>query len=160
MALERLSASLWEERVALERMLFKLEEEHLVLASGMHHWLPSATAEVEEAMRELSDVENGRIQASYEAALELGLPKDATLREISDAADEKWSGVFADHRSMMQGILARIGHLVKRNKELLARGIAATADALTILGAAPTSYDTSGHQTQIRNAALMIDARA
>jgi hypothetical protein len=42
-----LSSILWREREMLELLLFKLEEEQLVLASGRGRWLVHATREVE-----------------------------------------------------------------------------------------------------------------
>ena len=43
MSLSEISNILWRERRLLELLAFKLEEEHLVLASGRTRWLSHAT---------------------------------------------------------------------------------------------------------------------
>ena len=51
MALADFCRILWRERELLELLLFKLEEEQLVLASGRGRWLAHATHEVEVTPR-------------------------------------------------------------------------------------------------------------
>ena len=55
--LERLSEVLWRERHLLELLLFKLEEEQLVLTSGRTRWLGHATREVETVLEEIRTAE-------------------------------------------------------------------------------------------------------
>ena len=47
MSLTEVSSILWRERELLELLLFKLEEEQLLLAAGRSRWLGHATREVE-----------------------------------------------------------------------------------------------------------------
>ncbi|HEY0397456.1 MAG TPA: flagellar protein FlgN, partial [Acidimicrobiia bacterium] len=53
MGLREVSAILWRERHLLELLLFKLDEEQLVLAAGRTRWLPRATREVEMVLEEI-----------------------------------------------------------------------------------------------------------
>jgi len=46
MAASELSAQLWKERELLELLLFKLEEEQLLLIAGKSRWISHATREV------------------------------------------------------------------------------------------------------------------
>src|SRR5260370_24300213 len=52
MGLREVSAILWRERHLLELLLFKLDEEQLVLAAGRTRWLPRATPDVEMVLQQ------------------------------------------------------------------------------------------------------------
>ena len=52
-----LSSILWREREMLELLLFKLEEEQLILASGRGRWLAHATREVEMVLDQIRRTE-------------------------------------------------------------------------------------------------------
>jgi hypothetical protein len=60
MALSDVSNILWRERQLLELLVFKLEEEQLVLAAGRSRWLSHATREVETILGEIKKVELDR----------------------------------------------------------------------------------------------------
>ena len=53
MGLNELSGVLWRERQLLELLLFKLEEEQLILTSGRTQWLGHATREVESVLDQI-----------------------------------------------------------------------------------------------------------
>ncbi len=90
MGLAEVSSTLWRERELLELLLFKLEEEQLLLASGRSRWLSRATREVEVLLEEIRRTELLRAVQVDEAALELGLGPGPSLRELADAAQEPW----------------------------------------------------------------------
>ena len=79
MSLSEVSNILWRERQLLELLVFKLEEEQLVLASGRTRWLSHATHEVETILGEIKRVELERAMAVAGAIVELGL-SDTLLR--------------------------------------------------------------------------------
>ena len=56
MSLSEVSNILWRERQLLDLLVFKLEEEQLVLASGRTRWLSHATREVETILAEIKRV--------------------------------------------------------------------------------------------------------
>ncbi|HET9419737.1 MAG TPA: flagellar export chaperone FlgN, partial [Nocardioides sp.] len=66
--MERLSQVLWRERELLEELLFRLEVEQLVLASGRNRWLPAAAADVERLLHDLRRTEVMRAAAADHAA--------------------------------------------------------------------------------------------
>ena len=80
MALSELSDVLWTERRLLELLLFKLEEEQLVLTSGRTRWLAHATREVETVLDEIRDAELGRSVEADAVAIELGLEPGSTVQ--------------------------------------------------------------------------------
>ena len=73
MGLNELSGVLWRERQLLELLLFKLEEEQLILTSGRTQWLGHATREVESVLDQIRTAELGRAMEAEEAARQLGL---------------------------------------------------------------------------------------
>ena len=48
--MEKLSQILWLERELLDNLLFRLEEEQMVLASGRTRWLVKAARDVENVL--------------------------------------------------------------------------------------------------------------
>ena len=73
MALADFCRILWRERELLELLLFKLEEEQLVLASGRARWLAHATREVEAVLEQIRNSEHVRTLQTDVVAMELGL---------------------------------------------------------------------------------------
>ena len=86
MGLSEVSNILWQERQLLELLLFKLEEEQLVLASGRNRWLNHATREVEMVLEEIKRAEVARSMEVDAAAAELGLPSNPSLRQLGRTA--------------------------------------------------------------------------
>ena len=69
MGAHELSAMLWHERELLELLVFKLEEEQLLLTAGKSRWLQHATREVEQVLERLRDA------GLAPASLELEMPE-------------------------------------------------------------------------------------
>ena len=150
MGLAEVSTILWRERELLELLLFKLEEEQLVLTSGRSRWLARATKEVEIVLAEIRRTELSRATAVDEAAQALGLGPNPSLAALADACAEPWAGILRDHRTNFHALTAEITALAATNKDLITAGKQATEDtlrALTTLGAeregGPT-YSASG----------------
>ena len=75
MGLNELSGVLWRERQLLELLLFKLEEEQLILSSGRTQWLGHATREVESVLDQIRTAELGRAMEADDAARQRALAK-------------------------------------------------------------------------------------
>ena len=134
MGLREVSAILWRERHLLELLLFKLDEEQLVLAAGRTRWLPRATREVEMVLEEIRLTELERAVEVSRLALDLGLPADASLRQLADAAPQPWQGMLVEHRQAFLVLTDEITALVQTNRELLNRGQKAVRDVLASIG--------------------------
>ena len=134
MGLREVSAILWRERHLLELLLFKLDEEQLVLAAGRTRWLPRATREVEMVLEEIRQTELERSVEVSGLSVELGLPSSASLRQLADAAPPPWQGMLAEHRQAFLSLTDEITALVQTNRELLVRGQKAVRDVLTSIG--------------------------
>lgn len=134
MGLREVSAILWRERHLLELLLFKLDEEQLVLAAGRTRWLPRATREVEMVLEEIRQTELERALDVSRVALELGLPANASLRQLAETAPEPWQDILVEHRQAFLTLTDEITALVQTNRELLARGQRAVRDVLASIG--------------------------
>jgi FlgN protein len=134
MGLREVSAILWRERHLLELLLFKLDEEQLVLAAGRTRWLARATREVEMVLEEIRQTELDRAVEVSRVALDLGLVDDASLRQLADAAPAPWQGMLVEHRQAFLALTDEITALVQTNRELLGRGQKAVREVLASIG--------------------------
>src|SRR3954462_6175228 len=87
MGLNEVSNILWQERQLMELLLFKLEEEQLVLASGRSRWLNHATREVEMGLDEIKRAELARSIEVDALASTLGLAAGPSLRQLAEVTE-------------------------------------------------------------------------
>lgn len=134
MELQDVSNILWRERHLLDLLLFKLEEEQLVLAAGRTRWIAQATREIEMVLDEIRQVELARAMAVEHVAVGLGLAAGPSLRALTEAAPEPWGGLLAEHRAAFLAATEKIVALAQANRELLTHGQQAARDVLANLG--------------------------
>ena len=134
MGLSEVSNILWRERQLLELLLFKLEEEQLVLSAGRTRWLSHATREVEMVLEEIKRAELARSMEVDAAAAELGIEPGPSLRRLAEVAPDPWKGLLEQHRRAFLTATQEILALAQVNKDLLSRGQRATREALAWLG--------------------------
>jgi flagellar biosynthesis/type III secretory pathway chaperone len=160
MGLNALVVCLFEESEALEHLAFKLEQEQLVLVAGRPRLLARNSAEFEQAVKALAEVSRRREQLVATAAAEVGLAPTTTLSALADvASDEDERRVLGDRRQVMRAQVARINSLCAKNREILARNLAATTDALAMLGDSPT-YTAAAKTKVSAPRSRMLDAKA
>ena len=134
MGLSEVSNILWRERELLELLLFKLDEEQLVLTSGRMRWLARATKEVEMVLGEIRRTELARSIEVDAAARALGLEPNPSLTKLADASPEPWAGLLREHRAAFLAMTAEINQLAELNRDLLTNGQTAARDALLSMG--------------------------
>jgi transposase len=145
MALSDVSNILWRERQLLELLVFKLEEEQLVLAAGRSRWLLHATREVENVIEEIKRNELERAVLVADAGRELGLSGSPTLRELAGLTPTPWDGIFAEHRRALLSLAQEIEAITRSNRELLQRGHQAAREAIAAIGEIDIdAYDSRG----------------
>jgi hypothetical protein len=145
MALSDVSNILWRERQLLELLVFKLEEEQLVLAAGRSRWLAYATREVENVLAEIKRIELERAVAVADAGRALGLSGSPSLRELAGLTESPWDGIFAEHRRALLTLAQEIDSITKSNRELLQRGHQAAREAIAAMGEIDIeAYDVHG----------------
>jgi len=134
MPLQAFSDVLFQERRLLELLLFKLDEERLILEAGETRWLALASREIETVLDELNKVELARSVAFAELAPELGLPANATLATLTAAVPSPWESVFADHHQGMKELMTEVVESARFSETLLREGYDTIVQALEATG--------------------------
>ncbi len=157
MGLNELSTVLWRERELLEMLLFKLEEEELILASGRTRWIGRATREVEAVLEQIRGLELGRAIEADDAAREVGIEEGASLLEIAKAAPSPWNDLLRSHHVALTDVTSQIDALAHSNRDVLAQSVRATQEAMVGVSNASTTYDPKGGQGQRIDSAFLFD---
>ncbi|MFB9378781.1 flagellar export chaperone FlgN [Kineococcus gynurae] len=144
MGLAEVSSILWKERELLELLLFKLEEEQLVLASGRSRWLAHATREVEFVLEQIRSTELLRAVEVDAVAEQLGLAPSPSLTVLAQNAPEPWDQLFGAHRDAFLTLTAEIQTLADANRDLLSTGGRALREALLGLDEGLDTYTAQG----------------
>lgn len=158
MELNTLSTLLWRERELLELLLFKLEEEQLLLTSGRTRWLAQATREVEVVLEQIREAELGRAVEVEAVAAALGLPADASLQDLAAAAPPPWDQVLTSHREAFIALTSQISDLSHSNRDLLATSHRATQETLLSLQEDVQTYGPQGTTTRERSSQLFDES--
>jgi hypothetical protein len=142
--MEKLSQILWLERELLDTLLFKLEEEHLILARGRTRWLARAAGEVEDVLETIREAELLRAVTADEAAAAIGLDHNPSLRALAEAVDEPWRSILLDHHEAFTAVTREIGALADANRELITSGYRSARETLMSLGGNTQAYAADG----------------
>ena len=145
-ALAEVSSVLWRVRDLLDLLVFKLEEEQLLLAAGRARWLTRATHEVELVLEEIRHAELRRaVEVDHAAAL-LGLPPSPSLSSLAEHAPEPWGDILLDHRATFLASTREVSAVAESNRELLTASYQAVQQTMTGFGGTsdPTTYTPAG----------------
>lgn len=157
MGANELSMQLWRERELLEMLIFKLEEQRLLLEAGAMRWIHFATREIEQVLERLRESGLGRDVEVATVAREWGASESATLAELTEAAPTAaWRQVFADHRRELVSRMAEIRQLKDANETHLRTAGRAVAETLAGLESSTGEYTTSGERVR-EDTARLID---
>jgi hypothetical protein len=150
MGLAEVSDILWRERELLDVLLFKLEEEQLLLASGRMRWLSRATREVELVLEQIRLTEITRAMEVEALAGELGLGPNPSLAALCEKAPDPWGALFAAHREAFLAATKEITALAESNREIVSSSFHATREALLSFGDvdAVEGYNARGRRAE------------
>ncbi|MCU1545251.1 MAG: flagellar biosynthesis protein FlgN [Homoserinimonas sp.] len=158
MGANELSASLWRERELLELLMFKLEEEQLLLTAGKSRWLQFATREVEQVMDRLRSAGLARAVEVASLAKEWDAHEDVTLRElVGHAPDGAWAEIFSSHLKAMTEITGQIKELRDSNEQYLRTAIRSTQETMADSGPEVGTYNAKGGSGSTAVAAQYFD---
>ena len=149
MLLDELSTCLWTQRQALETLAYHLEVEMLMAAAGRSRGLARSTSATELALADLLVADARRAMAADELATALGLSPGATVEQLADALPDG-SDVLRSHARHLHHLVGEVETLTEQTRRLLARNLAATTDALALLGV--TSSYAPNHPGQTATA--------
>ena len=155
--MEDLSLILWRERELLETLLYKLEVEKLVLASGDTRWLATAAREVEAVLETLRETELLRAVSADEAARAVGMAANPSLRALADASAEPWRSILMDHRDAFLRYTDEIVEIAATNRELLTSGQQAAREAMLGLNEHADGYAPNGTAVVEERRARLLD---
>jgi len=142
---QELSTVLWRERELLELLMFKLEEERLLLTSGNSKWLPFATREVEQVLERIRESGLERAMCIDSLSEEWGAGDEPTLRAIiAHAPTDAWRDNFQGHLQALTELAASIAELRDANMQYLRAASRATQDTLANLSAESATYNARG----------------
>lgn len=145
MGAHELSALLWKERELLELLVFKLEEEQLLLTAGKSRWLQHATREVEQVMERLRTAGLGRTVEVAALGEEWGAADEPTLRDlVAIAPDGPWGDIFSAHLKAMVDLTSEIKELRDVNEQFLRTAVRSTQETLAGLSPEAGTYDSHG----------------
>lgn len=157
MGLNELSGVLWRERQLLELLLFKLEEEQLILTSGRTQWLGHATREVEGVLDQIRVAELGRSVEADGAARDLGLDPGSGLLAMAARAGSPWDELMREHHAAFVDLTDQINQLAQSNKELLSSSHRATQETLMSLQDTVRTYDVHGEASAASGSVQLLD---
>ncbi|WP_210479821.1 flagellar export chaperone FlgN [Naasia sp. SYSU D00948] len=160
MSANELSTLLWRERELLELLLFKLEEEQLLLTAGKAKWLPFATREVEQVLARLRKAGIERTVESESVAAAWGAHEGATLRElIRVAPSDAWRDILSSHLTALTGLTAQIADIRDANLTYLRAASRSTQETLANLEPQPGVYDDRGATAMAATGGHLFDRR-
>jgi hypothetical protein len=142
--MEKLSQILWLERELLHDLLFRLEEEQMMLASGRTRWLVKAARDVENVLQTIRETEVLRSVAADQAAASIGMGHNPSLRALAEAVDEPWQSILLDHHEAFVAATQEIVALADANRVLITSGYRSARETLLSLGEGVQSYDADG----------------
>ena len=162
MSLAELSNVLWRQRQLLDLLLFRMTVEQTLLVGRQVRWLARATDEVEAVLEEMRQTELVRTMVLQEAAEELGLGDDPSLRELAEAAPSPWGEIFEEHRRAFLGLTDEVQTIAASNRELLGREQRATRALLDELsgvegGRRATDGPRYGRAASVPAPAIVLD---
>lgn len=149
MGAHELSMQLWQERELLELLIFKLEEQRLLLESGGVRWIHLASREIDQVLERLRESGLARDVEVSAVADEWGVPGATTLAQVLGAAPtEAWRAVFAEHRAALNALMAEVGQLKTSNEVHLRAAGRAVEEALAGIDGAGGEYTTQGERAR------------
>lgn len=157
MALADLSSILWRERELLELLLFKLEEEQLVLAANRSRWLGHATREVEMVLDQIRHTEVVRAAEVDAVGREYSLGPNPSLVELAEVVEEPWRGLLRQHRAAFLTLSAEIQALAAANRDLLSTGQRAAREAMLAVSGTVETYGRRGESVASASRTRLVD---
>ena len=100
--MDRLNSILWDERDLLEDLLFALEVDRWVRASGRDRFAARAQGRLRETGALLRRTEVVRAAESDAAAVRLGLAPSPSLAQLAERVGDPWRTILLDQRTALR----------------------------------------------------------
>jgi hypothetical protein len=157
--LEDLSHVLWHQRQLIVDLVYRLEVQKLVLASGMTRWVATAASDVEGALEDIAAMEAVRASLVEELSPLLGTPPDAGFRVLVEAAPSPWDLILTEHHTELLALAAEAETAAGESRELAHRGLGDVRGLLQQFSGTTAASEYGGGPST-RPDALLVDRRA
>ena len=157
MGLADLASILWREREMLELLLFKLEEEQLVLAGGRTRWLAHATREVEVVLEEIRRTEVVRAAEVEAIGASLGLGPNPSLSQLAEASPPPWNDLLNQHKMAFLTLTAEVSALAEANRDILTVGARAARETMLAVAGSVETYGRRGQTVAAAPRTRLVD---
>jgi hypothetical protein len=157
MGLADLASILWREREMLELLLFKLEEEQLLLSGGRTRWLAHATHEVEVVLDQIRRTEVIRAAEVEMVGAQMGLGPNPSLGALADVAPPPWSDLLNQHRKAFLTLTAEVTALAEANRDLLTTGSRAVRETMLAVSGSVQTYGRRGETVAAAPRIRLVD---
>jgi hypothetical protein len=151
---------LWQEREALELLLFRLTTQQLILGAGDLRWIAAADADVASALEQLREFEVLRAIEVQSLTAALGVPDETSLRALADDAPEPWGLLLTEHREALGQLTAEITAAAEQSRQLVRAGADAVRETLALVTGAAAGYGASGAPAELPDGPVLLDRRA
>lgn len=136
--LQRLAEALWQERLVVEQLLYRLTCAKLLLASGEHRFVTQAMDEVGSEVERLHEVELQRARLVQEVGEVAGAAdRDLSLDDLVRGTSGPWPRVFGNLRRAFRELAEEIETTTAVNQDLAEQGLLRVRDSLTAMAGAP-----------------------
>ena len=151
------SNALWTQRDLLDRLLYRLVAEQLVLTSGSTRWLAKADDDVRQALDDLRTGEVARAVHVDALVRHFGMEPDASLADLAVGAPDLWADLLTDHRLALRELAFEVQQVSDENQRLLKAGANAVRETLASVGGAVRRYDATGSPVGSSSGAMLLD---
>lgn len=154
-----LTRLLWQQRRSLERVLYLLKVQDLVLASSDDAMLRHAVSDVQIALDTVAELETARQELTIELGLGMGIESNPSLEDLINRAPEPFDQMLKDHRDAFHTLVADITNMSINGQSRLERGLAVTRElsAFVLGDAGDGGYDASGATVRGSTERTLID---
>ncbi len=160
MAAHELSMQLMREREMLELLLFKLDVQQMLVATGRNRWVQHAANEVERVLAAMPATAITRDTLVVAVADEWGVPEATSLRELIDAAPtDAWREIFTGHLEALLALAAEITEMKAINEQRLRTALRIVQETIAALDNSTGEYDPSGEVIR-PSGSHILDTRA
>lgn len=160
MPAHELSMQLLRERDLLELLLFKLDVQQTLLATGRTRWIKHAANEIERVIAAMPAAAMRRDALVVTVAEAWGVADATTLRALIDAAATgAWREVLTGHLDAMTILADEIAEMKKVNEQRLRTALRVTQETIASLGDPTGVYDPTGGVAR-GSGTHLLDAKA
>jgi hypothetical protein len=126
--LSDLTRVLWQQRRHLERLLYLVQVQELILGSGDDTLLQHAVNDVQHTVTTIGEIEAGRRELTAEIGISMGVDADASLEDLINRAPEPYEQILTEHRDAFLTLVSDITTVSLNGREQIRRGLNLTRE--------------------------------